>query len=107
MLDNNFKYQPVIYPDGTVSIHETIHDNEGNITSASYEPVRLEATSIGALEMLLRQVYRQLLRTKPITEDELEAMIYGSESIEDIPEDEDDDNVIDLVTYFADPNYYK
>lgn len=98
------KYQPVLYPEGTVAIHEVITDREGNITSASYEGVRLEAPSLGELETLLRQVYRQLQTVKPISTEELEGMIYGVESSSF---DDEDDNVIDLVTYFANPNFNK
>ncbi len=44
------------------------------------------------------------MRVKPITEEELESLIYGSESTEIVVGD-DEDNVIDLVSYMAGDNY--
>jgi hypothetical protein len=101
MLEDNLKYQPVVKDDGMVAIHETIIDDEGNVRAATYEPVRLEANSIGELEALLRLVYRHMRKYKPITEDELEALVYSDVDCP-INDEEGDEKVIDLVTYFAD-----
>lgn len=100
MSQTYLKYQPVIYPDGNVAIHETIVDGDGNVLSVSYEAVKLEALSVGELEDLLRQVYRNMQKTKPITEDELDSMVYKVE-MDDNLDIEQDDNVIDLVDYLS------
>jgi hypothetical protein len=99
-VTQKLQYQPVINSDGTVAIHESILDNTGTIISASYSPVKLEAISFGELQEMLRLVYRHLSATKPITEEDLEALIYGTESVE-LDEDFESDNVIDLVDYLA------
>lgn len=97
----SLKYQAVIYSDGTVCVHETILDATGNIKSASQEPVKLEAPSLGELDMLMRQIYSHMRKIKPITEDELDAAIYGAESVEEfLKESHEDDTVINLVDYF-------
>jgi hypothetical protein len=97
-MRETLRYQPVMHPDGTVAVHETLIDSEGIIRQASYEPVRLEALSVGDLESLIRNAYRDVRKVKIITDDDLDAMIYGldSQTIED-----EDDNVIDLVEYFS------
>lgn len=100
MHENNLRYQPVINPDGSAAIHETLIDREGNVKSATYEPVRLESTSLGELEYMLRLIYRQLMKIKPITAEELESLVYGSESIE-LDVELAEDNVIDLIDYLA------
>lgn len=101
MYDKNLKYQPVIYPDGMVAIHETIIDKDGTVKYASYDPVKLQTIgSMGDIESMLRMVYTHLRRLKPITEQELEALVYGVENTS-MEIADDDDNVIDLVDYFS------
>ncbi len=91
-------YQPVVSSDGLFSIHEIIKDKD-ELISVSYEPVRLQASCAGELDHVLRQVYRHMQRTKPITEDELDSLLYKVETTPDI--EDEDDNVIDLVDYFS------
>lgn len=99
------KYQPVIQLDGTVAIHETLVDDSGVIQSATYEPIRLEAVSLGDMSVLIRSVAKALNSIKPISVDELEALMYSVDKDEFLMEEEDDnDNVIDLVSYFSNPN---
>lgn len=93
-------YRPVLSSDGIFSIHEIIKDKDGTLVSVSYEPVKLQATSAGELDHILRQVYRSLQRTKPITEDELDAMMYHTITSDSEELDETDDRVINLVDYF-------
>ena len=95
------KYQTVVYPDQTVAIHETTIDNDGNVTSASYDAVRLEAPSAGELEQLLRQVYRCLTKSKAITTEELEAILYKSDTSDDDVDVDDISNVVSLVDYLG------
>lgn len=102
---NSLRYQPVIYSDGTVNILETIIDDEGQIKTASYEPVRLEGNSIGEIQEIMREVYKDLRKTPPITEHELDAIMYGVASVADIEDEED--NVINLITYMANPDLLK
>ncbi len=91
-------YQPVVSSDGLFSIHEIIKDKD-ELISVSYEPVRLQASNAGELDQMLRQIYRQMQRTKPISEDELDSLLYKVETTPDIEETED--TVIDLVDYLA------
>lgn len=98
MSKQTLHYQPVIYHDGTVAIHETIVEANGTIKSATHEPVILQAATFGELDALLRQVYRHIQKCKPINEEELEVLIYGASPEDDL---DPDDNVINLVDYFA------
>lgn len=99
MTKLNLRYQPVLHSDGTVLIHETIIDDEGNIQSASYEAVRLDAASMGDMQDMLRQIHKDIQTVKTITEDELDAALYGMEATSS--DDLQDDNIIDLVEFFA------
>lgn len=98
--ENKLHYQPVINLDGTVAIHETILDKDKKILSASYQPVQLSALSFGELQEMIRLVYRHMSMTRPISDEELESLIYGTDEPE-LDEDFDVDNVIDLVDYLA------
>lgn len=100
-MTTKLRYQPVLLTDGTVAIHETIIDSKNTILSASYQPVKLEAVTFGELQELIRQVYRHMTTIKPITEEELEDIIFGSNP--DIEDFDSDDKVIDLVTYMGKP----
>lgn len=95
---SNLRYQPVLRFDGTVAIHETILAEDGTIKSATTDPVVLQAQTFGELDQLLRQIYRHIQKCKPITEEDLEVLLYGASSEDDL---ELDDNVIDLVDYLA------
>lgn len=96
------RYQAVLYPEGTVAIHETTVDKEGNILSASYDAVRLEATTAGELEQLLRIAYKTLTTSKLISTEELEALVYEGESLniyDDMDDSDDISNVISLSEF--------
>lgn len=97
----NLRYQPVTKADGSVSIHEALVTDEGNIQACSYDSVYLQAEDIGELQALLRQVYNDIRKFKAISEEELDAELYGKdEYINEFSNDED--NVISLCEYMCD-----
>ena len=91
-------YQPVLSNDGLYAIHELIKDGD-ELMSVSFEPVRLQAPSLGELDRMLRQIHRQMQQVKPITDDELDGMLYSTEATLDT--EDTSDNVIDLVDFLA------
>lgn len=101
--DVHLRYQPVIHVDGTIAVHEAIVDDLGTIKTASYEPVRIEGVDIGDLTILVEKIQSHIELYKPITEDDLDAIIYGQEFLEPSidTDDESEDKVVDLLDYFA------
>lgn len=89
------QYQPVIGSDGLCGIHEILTDKDGTLFSVSFEPVRLQTTSFGELDLMLRQIYHQLQTTKPITEDMLDELLF---TVEDV-EISNEDKVVDIVDF--------
>ena len=91
-------YQPVLSSDGLYAIHEIIKDGD-ELLSVSFEPVRLQAPSLGELDHMLRQIHRQMHQVEPITDDELDGLLYSTDAVLDT--EDKDSNVIDLVEYFS------